>query len=82
MENPLYDYATGSAQPQITIDNIKNVPILIPKLEDLQKLNSFLEGIYNFQWKITCENNSLTSLRDTLLPRLMSGELKINDISV
>jgi type I restriction enzyme S subunit len=28
------------------------------------------------------ENNNLVSLRDTLLPRLMSGELKINDISV
>jgi hypothetical protein len=39
LRNPLYDYATGSAQPQITIDNIKGVKILLPPRDIIQKIN-------------------------------------------
>ena len=82
LQNPLYDYATGSAQPQITIDNIKYVPILIPSSEVVIKISHILEEFYNQQWSLIQENDRLATLRDTLLPKLMSGELKVNEVNI
>ena len=80
LSSPLYDYATGSAQPQITIDNIKGVKILLPLQEAIQKMNPTLENIANIQRTNEQESRCLAELRDTLLPKLMSGELKVNEI--
>ena len=80
LSSPLYDYATGSAQPQITIDNIKGVKILLPLQEAIQKMNPTLENIGNIQRTNEQESRCLAELRDTLLPKLMSGELKVNEI--
>ncbi|MCR5433048.1 MAG: restriction endonuclease subunit S [Bacteroidaceae bacterium] len=77
LSSPLYDYATGSAQPQITIDNIKGVKILLPLQEAIQKMNPTLENIGNIQRTNEQESRRLSELRDTLLPKLMSGELKV-----
>jgi type I restriction enzyme S subunit len=81
LSSPLYDYATGSAQPQITIDNIKGVKILLPLQEAIQKMNPTLENIGNIQRTNEQESRRLSELRDTLLPKLMSGELKVNEIA-
>lgn len=80
MHNPLYDYATGSAQPQITIDNIKNVPILIPSKSVLEHVDYLFENIYKKQWELIQQSGNLAELRDTLLPKLMSGEINVNDV--
>ena len=81
LSSPLYDYATGSAQPQITIDNIKGVKILLPLQEAIQKMNPTLENIGNIQRTNEQESRRLAEIRDTLLPKLMSGELKVNEIA-
>ncbi len=80
LSSPLYDYATGSAQPQITIDNIKGVKILLPLQEAIQKMNPTLENIGNIQRTNEQESRRLSELRNTLLPKLMSGELKVNEV--
>ena len=80
LSSPLYDYATGSAQPQITIDNIKGVKILLPLQEAIQKMNPTLENIGNIQRANEQESHRIAELRDTLLPKLMSGELKVNEV--
>ncbi|MCI6803184.1 MAG: restriction endonuclease subunit S [Prevotellaceae bacterium] len=80
LSSPLYDYATGSAQPQITIDNIKGVKILLPLQEAIQKMNPTLENIGNIQRTNEQESHRIAELRDTLLPKLMSGELKVNEV--
>ena len=82
LNNPLYDYATGSAQPQITIDNIKGIKILLPLKEVINKVNHTLENIGSIQRNNNEESRRLASLRDTLLPRLMSGELKVEDVAL
>ena len=80
LEMPLYMYATGSAQPQITIDNIKGVKIIFPELSVVQKVNPIFSVIGDNLWKNTQESSRLSTLRDTLLPKLMSGEIKVNEI--
>ena len=57
-------------------------PVLIPS-EDA--LKSFQEIIDKLQMKLQVngsESQKLATLRNTLLPRLMSGELKVNEINV
>lgn len=70
----------GSTQPLITQTDLKNVPIVIPTDEVLleyEKLAGSLMAMYESNRK---ENERLAILRDTLLPRLMSGEIEVASI--
>lgn len=80
--NPLYSYTTGSAQPQITIDNIRNVPIPCPKYDEISELCSNLSSISDLHYKNIVESNKLIMIRDTLLPKLMSGELDVSNLDI
>ena len=77
LNNNLVQYQTGSAQPQITINNIEKIKLLIPELNVQRKFSEIIKGIdseiYNFQQ----QNQLLTRQRDLLLPRLMSGKLEV-----
>lgn len=80
--NPLYSYATGSAQPQITIENIRNVPVPFPNYDEISDLCSILRSISVLHYENIVENNKLVTLRDTLLPRLMSGEIDVSAVQL
>ncbi len=80
--NPLHTYATGSAQPQITIDNIKNVPFPCPKYDEIRELCSQLKSISALHFENIVESNKLSMLRDTLLPKLISGELDVSNLDI
>jgi len=70
---------TGSAQPQITITELNKVEI--PTADDklTTKFEEIATTIENYKFKIIKENQKLSSLRDLLLPKLMSGELFISE---
>ena len=77
----IYESQTGSAQPHIYPKHIGN--LLIPDL-DMRKVEcyeSIVTSMYLQINEIQQETKLLTDLRDTLLPKLMSGELKINDLN-
>ena len=77
----IYESQTGSAQPHIYPKHIGN--LLIPDL-DMRKVKcyeSIVTSMYLQINEIQQETKLLTDLRDTLLPKLMSGELKINDLN-
>lgn len=72
----------GSTQPLITQGDMKKVSILLPDVETLAKFETFAGTMMN-QWEANNQENvKLASLRDTLLPKLMSGELDISDIDL
>lgn len=54
---------------------------IVPYSGDNEEISIILESLYKLIWKNIDENKSLSSLRDSLLPILMSGELKINDLT-
>lgn len=74
--------ATGTTQQQLTVPNLKKIPIGIPTKEILEKFNSIVIPIFQLIEKNKDENMILAHLRDILLPKLMSGELRINDLSI
>jgi len=63
--------------PQITFNQLKDLKISLPNDETLDKFIKYLEGYYNQSKQIIEENQSLINLRDTLLPKLMKGEIEI-----
>lgn len=74
------DYSSlnrGSTQPLITQTDIKNVLIVYPKYELLNKFEDITSELLN-RVEFNLENNIiLSNLRDSLLPKLMSGEIKV-----
>lgn len=78
----LVNRGQGSAQPNISAGDIMSIPCVIPTDAEIDEFNkstkSFFETIiYNQQ-----QNKKLSSIRDTLLPKLMSGELDVSDIEI
>lgn len=69
--------ASGSTFKEISGTAMKNIPILIPDEKTLLEFQSFSSGIFDEQEKLEEENQKLASLRDTLLPKLMSGEIEV-----
>ena len=55
--------------------------ILIPQMDILAKLDAIINPLFSQIIEMKCENRNLTTIRDILLPRLMSGKLKIDDLN-
>lgn len=76
------NYVTGSAQPQLTIANSKDIKILIPKKEIVLRFNIIVGPYFTNQLTLSEENKTLAQIRDTLLPKLMSGEIDVSNITI
>ena len=74
------NYVSGSALPRIVLKDFKKYKFIVAPIEVQNRLYETLRSIYR---SINCneqESRRLATLRDTLLPKLMSGELKVNDV--
>ena len=72
----------GSTQPLITQTDMKNVLIVIPPDEILIEFEANIRTIMQLWESNLLEIIKLKSLRDTLLPKLISGEIDVSDIDV
>ena len=66
----------GSTQPLITQTDIKGVEVIIPPIEILEEYENRVSILFHSINNYDIENSTLSALRDTLLPKLMSGEIK------
>ena len=73
---------SGSAVPSMTVDILNKIAVIIPPTTILQHFESIVKPLFIMAESLQKENYRLAHLRDTLLPKLMSGELKINDLSI
>ena len=78
----LVAYNIGSVQPSIKVTHIIKHPIFVPDSTILDKFEDTAKAITNQLYANHRENESLKELRDTLLPRLMSGELDVSNIEL
>ena len=62
--------------------DLETSEVLIPNAEILSKMDNIIAPIFDAIISRRVENKTLATLRDTLLPKLMSGELSIEDVSV
>lgn len=73
----LNQYSNGTTLKNINQQILKNINVTVPDQEILNKFNSIINPIIN---QITNLNNEIEKckiIRDTLLPKLMSGEIRV-----
>ena len=71
--------ATGSAQQNINKGMIESTRVVVPSSISSDSFEEYCEVIFSKWIKNLHENETLAKLRDTLLPKLMSGEIRIPD---
>ena len=73
---------TGAVQPKINQANLKNIPIVIPPEDVLSDYKAVIHPLFAKIRNNSMEIHQLTIIRDTLLPKLMSGELSVEEVSL
>ena len=73
---------TGAVQPKISQANLNKVSVIIPSKAELKAFDATIQPIFTQIRNLRAENDRLATTRDTLLPKLMSGELDVSDIDL
>jgi len=73
---------TGAVQQKVSQQNLKKVPTIIPSKEALCAFDEIIQPIFAQIRNLRDENANFAQLRDTLLPKLMSGELDVSEIDL
>ena len=72
----------GSAQPKFNKTDFKNLPLLFPSFNVLSRFDEVMKSLFETISNNYSENQRLASIRDTLLPKLMNGEIDISAVKV
>lgn len=70
-------FNAGSAVPTLNRNHVHNLRVLIPPLEVIERFEAISAPIFQRCYQINQESLTLTSIRDALLPKLMSGEIRV-----
>lgn len=82
IKNDLVAYNIGSVQPSIKVTHIIKHHIFLPDKCEIDKFDEIARDMTNQIYANCKEIENLTQLRDTLLPKLMSGEIDLSNISI
>ena len=72
--------ASGSTFKEVSGRTMKGIPAIIPDSNTLKQFQERCACIFEEQELLEAENRHLATLRDALLPRLMSGEFSVSEI--
>lgn len=73
---------TGGAQQHINKNDIKEFEIILPNQQLMNNFTNIVRPIFEKIAQNEFENKTLSSLRDALLPELMSGEIDLNEVII
>ena len=72
----------GSAVPSMTTDILNAMEVVIPSASALEEFESLVAPMYEAMEANNVQSKALSQMRDTLLPKLMSGEIDVSDIQL
>lgn len=72
----------GSTQKYISLGELRKMPIILPTIEQLSNYNEIANPLIKQIITLTNENKTLNMLRDSILPKLMSGEIDVSAIDI
>ncbi len=75
-------YITGAAQPKITQTNLNRIPVIIPTDSLLNAFDSVVGALLSEIEILGRQSTNLRHTRDLLLPKLISGEVSVEDLDV
>ena len=61
---------------------VETESIIIPSIKAIQEFNSLIDSIHSRVFKNGQENENIAALRDTLLPKLMNGEIDVSNVRI
>jgi type I restriction enzyme S subunit len=70
----------GSAVPSMTTEILNSLPVVIPPDSELARYEELVGAQFRQMQANQAENGKLEAIRDSLLPRLMSGELSVAEL--
>lgn len=73
----LNNLASGSAQQNLSVTTIKNYTILVPNIELIKQFKNVISNAFIKIENNSLENIRLSNIRDSILPKLMSGEIRV-----
>ena len=73
---------TGTTQQQLTVPDFRKTEILIPSKDVMDQFTKTVTPLFDTIWSNQEQNRKLASLRDILLPKLMSGELNVSNLQL
>lgn len=76
----LVNLSNGSVFNNLKTDILKGYPTILPDEETLQRFDGIIKPMFLQMQNLTRESHDLMDLRDTILPRSMSGELDVSGI--
>ena len=81
-QTPVKSIVTGAVQPKISQANLKSIPVVITPANLIRAFNNQVNEMFALIRNIEEENKSLATLRDSLLPKLMSGEIDLSALDI
>ncbi len=69
--------ASGTNVSHLSKTNIENYILILPDTDLLSKFNDLIRPMFTLQINLEAESRKLAAMRDLLLPRLMSGEIRV-----
>ncbi|MDE5619464.1 MAG: restriction endonuclease subunit S [Ruminococcus sp.] len=81
-QKEIFDSQTGSAQPHIYPKHITIMPIKNIHIDDIKEFTDSVTFLFKLMGNNKKENQRLSALRDTLLPKLMNGEIDVSKINI
>lgn len=81
-QNEIFDAQTGSAQPHIYPQHIAEMSIGELNIAEVEKYNNLVAPLFKMIGENQKENKKLSQLRDVLLPKLMNGEIDLDNIEI
>jgi len=71
---------TGSVIKNVSLKSMREFPIIIPPFSEQSRFKDITDSMVLMQNELHIETQTLTTLRDTLLPKLISGEVRVMDV--
>lgn len=81
-QQEIFDAQTGSAQAHIYPRHIADMPIAELNIDEVRNYNMLVEPLFKKIGENKKENEQLSQLRNTLLPKLMNGEIDLDSIEI
>ena len=73
-------FVTGAVQPKLSQHNLKAIPIVLPTISTCEAFSDLLQPMFAAIRSHTAEALTLAAQRDALLPKLVSGEVRVGKV--
>lgn len=75
-------HGTGTTQQQLTVPDFRKTKIIVPSESEMRSFTDTVTPFYQQIWANQDESTKLADIRNSLLPKLMSGELDVSDLDL